>query len=419
MGSMSSLGNESVARDEIRVEDFLRKTSLNDRGVGIRDCDKDKKCEGEEPSRRNDYISGDQSSITMGSFFTELQKTLLTQSYPESENRTTEALDISRRRSGASSVTLGTFFSEPQQSDDDNSDGGTGGNDDADFDSGLASFVIAMRFGHFDCHDDVIGNVDTEEDDDRYLAAKAFMGIGFSAQLKGENEIALDWYMKSLQLWESEIGQEHTSLACLHYTIGMVLSQERNELGASVHFNNALSLLKAKDPADERTRASILATEGMIFGVLGEAGRAIDCLKKSLLLCQSFDLNHATIMFEMGTLLAQQGELDHAINCYKHSLAIREKTIRHSFVIMQTHYSLGVTLAQVNSPHSREYALIHLQEALNLCGDDNIQTPTIIHAIGVLSEKKGDYHAAANWFYKELSAIKSLYGEGKCDRIKL
>lgn len=421
-GSMSSLGNESIDRGGIRTEEFLTKRS-DEHSATLRKSQESNpersgnKDVGEtEPVERNGWVSGDKSSITMGSFFTELQKTL-------TENTSTSGrLDTSeRRRSGASSLTLGTFLNELQKLDEDcpkNEDDSKEGNanvmdDMCDFDSGLASFVFAMRLGHYDCHDDVIGNINTDEDDDRYLAAKAFMGLGFAGQLKGENEIALDWYMKSLQLWESELGAEHASLACLHYTIGMALSQERNELEASVHFNNALSLLKSNENIDETFRASILATEGMIFNVLGDAQRSIDCLKKALLLHRNFDLNYATIMYEMGTLLAKQGELEHAINCYRHTLAIRERIIGNSFLTMQTHYSLGITLAEVDSSMSRDYSLIHLQQALALCGHDHIQAPTIIHAIGVLNEKKGDYHSAANWFYKELSAIKSLFGDGK------
>lgn len=160
-------------------------------------------------------------------------------------------------------------------------------------------------------------------------------------------------------------------------------------------------------------RASILSTEGMIFSALGEAGRAIDCFKKAILICQKFDLNHAVVMYELGTLLAQQNQLEHAVNCYKHALAIREKIIGNSYITMQTHYSLGVTLAQDDSSSSREYALIHLMQALQLCGYESVQAPTIIRAIGSLEEKNGNYLDAANWFYKELSAIKLLYGDGK------
>ena len=421
LGSMSSLGTESIDRDGIRPEDFLKQQTTEHGLVGgsnpkahnkpprketMHEATKD-----EPSSRSNEYIYGeDQSSVTMGTFFSELQKTL-TQRYSESENDR-DSTQASRRNTGISALTLGSFLNDLQTrenlgSEEDES------NIPCDFDAGLASFVIGMRLGHFDCHDDVIGNVNTDDDDDYYLAAKAYMGLGFSAQLKGENESSLDWYNKSLQLWEAEIGADHPSLACLHYTIGIVLSQERNELEASVHLNNALGLLKSNETIDETTRISILVTEGMIFSVLGEVGRAIDCLKKALLICQKFDLNHATVMYEMGTLLAQQGELEHAINCYKHALAIREKTVGNSYITMQTHYSLGVTLAQDDSPSSRDYALIHLQHALQLCGDDSVQAPTIIHAIGILNEKNGNYLDAANWFYKELSAIKLLYGDGK------
>jgi tetratricopeptide (TPR) repeat protein len=393
--SMSSLGEESVFRqitnyqsDQInRTEDviptinehedddprklaqrYLEKES-NNCNVSIAEEDLDR-------SRRDyHYNEFEQSEITLGTFFSEIQ---------------------------------GTHISEYMRISTSNN---------CDLDSGMAAFTIAMKLGHFDCHYAVMANVNTENDDDECLAAKAFMGLGFAGQQKGENESALDSYRQSLQLWESGIGSEHPALACLHYTIGTVLSHERNELEASVHFNNALTLLKSNKTISEPIRASILSTEGMIFSVLGEAIRAIDCFKRALSIYHKMEnplnLNYSLLMYEMGTLLAQQGDLGDAVSCYKFALDIREKKLGNSFVVMQTHYSLGVTLAQTETSNSMEYALIHLEKALSLCGDDNIQAPTIIHAMGVLCEKKGDFHAASSWFYRELSTVKALFGDGK------
>eukprot|EP00956_Cyclotella_meneghiniana_P018047 scaffold29822_cov65-Cyclotella_meneghiniana.AAC.2 len=444
MGSMSSLGNESINRIGVKVENYSKTHCNEPKGNELMYDKKDIDTDEQQPSERNDAKPGDQSSITMGSLISDLQKTLTEDYQYENRNITrtsvVEALDISRRKSGTSSLTPGTFFEAlkeavesfdgsdanndegsvapekfldgPKDSFDDWEERNLNDDDVCDFDSGLASFTLGMTLGHFNCHDEVLGNVNTDEDDDHYLAAKAFMGLGFAAQLIGENEKALDWYMKALQLLESEIGTENSSLACLHYIIGVVLSQEKNELEASVHLNNALGLLQSIENADEAVRASILSTEGMIFSVLGEVERSIDYLRKALLLRQTFDLHHATIMYEMGTLLAQQRKFILAVNCYLHSLSIREKTVGNSsFVVMQTHYSIGVTLAQDDSPKSWDSALMHLHRALQLCGDSHIQSPIVIHAIGVLNEKKGDYHTAANWFYKELSTIKLLYGE--------
>jgi tetratricopeptide (TPR) repeat protein len=159
----------------------------------------------------------------------------------------------------------------------------------------------------------------------------------------------------------------------------------------------------------------------MLSSVTGDAQRAIDCFRQALLIYQNsdepLDLKFATVMFEMGTLLSQRNEYKDAANCYKFALEIRKNKLQDSFIVARTHYSLGVTLAsQELRANITAAASSHLEEALRICqkecGKDNYQAAIIIHAMGVLDERKGDFNAASVWFTMELNMRKVLSGHG-------
>jgi hypothetical protein len=59
----------------------------------------------------------------------------------------------------------------------------------------------------------------------------------------------------------------------------------------------------------------------------------------------------------------------------------------------------------------------HLEEALRICQQvftaEHVQSALIVHALGVLNERKGDSLSASAWFAKEHTIRKQLFGEGK------
>ncbi|KAL7472580.1 hypothetical protein ACHAXS_012951 [Conticribra weissflogii] len=284
-----------------------------------------------------------------------------------------------------------------------------------DFDFAMEAYANAMNFGHIDQRENDL------EDNDHALAAKAYTGLGFARQCKGELDGALDAYMKSLQLWENEVGQDDPDNWDLQFTIGTVLKEMQRQLEASVHFNNALHLLKSRNLASGTHKGSILCTEGMIFSVMDKVDRALDCFRKSLLVLQEtnhpLNLKFATIMFEMGSLLSQCEDYDDSANCYKFALEIRKARLGDSFLVARTYYSLGVTLAsQEIQSNISTTSSSHLEEALRICQvefeQNNLQSAIIIHALGVLNERKGDFLAASVWFTRERNMRKALLGPG-------
>jgi len=78
--------------------------------------------------------------------------------------------------------------------------------DSDDFDFAMNAYADGIKYGHFDVQADLNGDSATE--DDHLLAAKAYMGLGFARQCRGELASSLDAYTKALQLCEAEIGPD-------------------------------------------------------------------------------------------------------------------------------------------------------------------------------------------------------------------
>ena len=267
-------------------------------------------------------------------------------------------------------------------------------------------FLHAIKCGHFDKFKDTISREDNTND--HVLAAKAYMGLGFVRQCKGELESSLDAYTNSLALWEDALGPNDPVNASISYTIGTVLIEMQRPFDAADNFSKALHLLKCTKDTGPGNRANILSTEGMLFRVLGEVRRAIDCFQNTL--------KFATVSFELGSLLSQIGEHINSTHCFNVALEIRKALLGDSFVVARIHYSLGVTIASQELKENTTFlSASHPEEALRICEQvfkaGHVQSAIIVHALGVLNERKGDSLSASAWFAKEYTMRKLLFGE--------
>jgi tetratricopeptide (TPR) repeat protein len=289
-----------------------------------------------------------------------------------------------------------------------------------DFEFAMNSFLYAIKCGHLDVIKDIISCEDNTNE--QVLAASAYTGLGFARQCKGELESSLDAYKKSLTLCEDAVGPNDPTNASISYTIGTVLIEMQRPFDAADYFSKALHLFKCTQDTGPENRANILSTEGMLFRVLEDISRAIDCFQKAMLVYQTTSqlntLKFATVSFELGSLLSQRGEYIDSAQCFNVALEIRKALLGDSFVVARTHYSLGVTIASQELLENTTFlSASHFEEALRICEQEfkaeHVQSAIIVHALGVLNERKGDSLSASAWFAKEYTMRKLLLGEGK------
>ncbi|KAL7492014.1 hypothetical protein ACHAWT_001279 [Skeletonema menzelii] len=291
--------------------------------------------------------------------------------------------------------------------------------DSDDFDFAMNAYADGMKYGHFDVQADLHDDSATE-DNDRLLAAKAYMGLGFVRQCRGELASSLDAYMKALELCNEEIGHDDPINANLHYACGNVLNEMERNLEASTHFRQALNFYKSRESDRNEAKVNISFIEGMKYIALDDTQRALECFREGLCLNQTsqrpLNLKLASVMHEMGSIYSQNGEYMDSAQYFKVALHVRSSCLGDSFVVARTHYSLGVTLAsQEVLTNTTTEAFSHLETALRICEQefqgDNLQTAVILHAMGVLKERKNDFLAASTWFKRERDMFISLFGE--------
>mmetsp|Transcript_21043 Transcript_21043/g.42074 ORF Transcript_21043/g.42074 Transcript_21043/m.42074 type:complete len:1988 (-) Transcript_21043:41-6004(-) len=288
--------------------------------------------------------------------------------------------------------------------------------DSDDFDFAMNAYANGIKYGHFDIQADL--NAATE-DNDHLLAAKAYMGLGFARQCKGELASSLDAYMKALDLCNAEIGHDDPINANLEYACGNVLNEMDRNLEASTHFRRALNFYKSRESDGNDAQVNILFIEGMMYIALEDTQRALDCFREGLRLNQTsqrpLNLKLASVMYEMGSIYSQKGEYMDSAQYFNVALHVRKSNLGDSFVVARTHYSLGVTLAsQEVLTNTTTDAFSHLETALRICQQefkgDNLQTAVILHALGVLNERKGIFHTASSWFEGEREMLIALFG---------
>jgi tetratricopeptide (TPR) repeat protein len=364
----------------------------------------------------------------MGRDFTESRRTSLSsmsfdELYSANSNTSDKKIDVFQSSGLAEDValhlehstrTVNTFFSSDGIDHIDPSATGDGRDD---FEFAMNSFLYAIKCGHLDEFKDIISC-----EDEQVLAASAYMGLGFARQCKGELESSLDAYTKSLTLCEDAVGPNDPANASISYTIGTVLVEMQRPFDAADYFSKALHLFKCTQDTGPGNRANILSTEGMLFRVLEDISRAIDCFQKAMLVYQTTSqlnsLKFAAVSFELGSLLSQRGEYIDSAQCFNVALEIRKALLGDSFVVARTHYSLGVTIASQELTENTTFSSAsHLEEALRICEQEfkaeHVQSAIIVHALGVLNERKGDSLSASAWFAKEYTMRKLLLGEGK------
>lgn len=291
--------------------------------------------------------------------------------------------------------------------------------DSDDFDFAMNAYADGMKYGHFDVQADFNGD-STTDDNDHLLAAKAYMGLGFARQCRGELASSLDAYMKSLDLCNAEIGYDDPINANLCYACGNVLHEMERNLEASTYFRRALNFYKSRESDGNDAKVNILFIEGMMYVALENNERALDCFREGLRLNQTsqrpLNLKLASVMHEMGSIYSQNGEYTDSASYFKVALHVRNSSLGDCFIVARTHYSLGVTLAsQEVLTNTTTDAFSHLETALRICDQefegDNLQTAVILHAMGVLKERKGDFLDASKWFIRERDMFISLFGE--------
>jgi len=150
-----------------------------------------------------------------------------------------------------------------------------------------------------------------------------FNDLGIVYKAKGEWDRAIEYYERSLAIKE-KLGDEHGMATSLN-NLGSVY-QDKGKWERAIEYYERSLAIKEK-VGDEHGMSTTFNNLGSVYKARGEWERAIEYYERSLAITEKVGDEHrmATVFNNLGSVYQDKGEWDRAIGYYERSLAIKEK----------------------------------------------------------------------------------------------
>ncbi len=282
--------------------------------------------------------------------------------------------------------------------------------------------------------------------------------IGYTYYLQGDYSKALEFYQKSLAIYEEVLGTKHPSTVTSYDNIGMVYQAKREYdkalefyqkslatyeevLGIKHHntaasYNNIGGVYYAKEKYDkalefyQKSRAiyeEVLGTKhhntaasynniGLVYKFKGEYDKALEFYQKSLATYEEVlgikHPNTATSYDNIGMVYQAKGEYDKALEFYQKSLAIHEEVlgIKHPSTV-QSYNNIGMVY-YAKEKYDEALELYKKSRAIyeEVLGIKHPDTAKSYNDIGIVYQAKGEHNEALKYHQKALAIREKVLG---------
>jgi tetratricopeptide (TPR) repeat protein len=260
-------------------------------------------------------------------------------------------------------------------------------------------------------------NLATEISDSRGLAA-AYNNLGVLYKAQGALDKSLDYYMKSLHIYDS---------------LGRKLDQTTVKLGIATIKNNMANIYSLKkdhtlamkyleeshkiflEVNDDLHLIGSLNNLGILYSDIDMDDRAMQFFLEASEKSEKIGLHNSDAYINVGNLYFGQGNFQRAVEFYEKALKIeREKNDRLG--ILKTAVNLGVTYAKARQASP---AKLYLDEALALCNEMQAfaDLPTIYKAMSNNEANQNNYKAAYEMQLRYDDARQKIYSEESSRKI--
>jgi tetratricopeptide (TPR) repeat protein len=253
--------------------------------------------------------------------------------------------------------------------------------------------------------------------DSRGLAA-AYNNLGVLYRAQGALDKSLDYYMKSLHIYDS---------------LGSRLDQTTVKLGIATIKNNMANIYSLKkdhtlamkyldeshkiflEVNDDLHLIGSLNNLGILYSDIDMDDRAMQLFLEASEKSEKIGLHNSDAYINVGNLYFGQGNFQRAVEFYEKALKIeREKNDRSG--ILKTAVNLGVTYAKARQPGP---AKLYLDEALTLCNEMQAfaDLPAIYKAMSNNEANQNNYKAAYEMQLRYDDARQRIYSEESSRKI--
>jgi tetratricopeptide (TPR) repeat protein len=224
-----------------------------------------------------------------------------------------------------------------------------------------------------------------------------------------DNTRAVEYYLKSLSIWQEVIRPNHSTIASIYNDLGVLYRSEGDYRNAEENYLKSLSKWQEVLPANHTTFASIYNDLGVLYRIDGDNRNAEKYYLKSLSIWQVvLPANHTTlasIYNDLGVLYRSEGDYRIAEEYYLKCLSIWQVVLPANHTTLASIYNdLGV-LYRIEGDYrnAEEYYLKCLSIWQKVLPANHTTLASIYNDLGVLYRIEGDNRSSEEYYLKCLS----------------
>lgn len=259
---------------------------------------------------------------------------------------------------------------------------------------------------------------------DHLDVAMSYNNLGSLYFDKSDYALAMNCFQHSLSIREKVLGHADTDVAMSYNNLGIVYNQLGDNERALECFQKGLEIRKKLQGEDSLDTVAVIINLATFYAQkLGDNDKALELLMKALVIRQKLlGPNHpetALILGNIGNVFLEKGEYERALEYYLKNKDIYVKVFGDQSPRMTTIYNnLGVLYARMED---RDLALEYFRKSLEICERScDADHPDIAQAynnIAKILADKGEYGQALESYMKALEIYKNKFGEGHADTV--
>jgi len=234
--------------------------------------------------------------------------------------------------------------------------------------------------------------------------SSSYREIGISYAVRGEYDVALDYFQKALDMLRENGMDENLEIASIYIIFGNVYLRKADYNKALEFYFKAIRTTESAGGEDTKI-ASCFNNIGVIYNRLDQIDKALTYFQKSL---EFSDENRfvAQCHNNIGIICRRQGKLDEALEYYFRALRIREE-IKDKRGIAGSYVNIGgVYIDQKNYDKAFDWTI----KSLNIFEeiDDKSSIATCCIKVGKVQIERQNYASALSYLQKGLHIARKI-----------
>ncbi len=245
--------------------------------------------------------------------------------------------------------------------------------------------------------------------------ARAYNSLGYRYSIKSENDIALEYYFKSLKVFKELFGEKHKDVALNYMNIGVTYSDKAEYDKALEYAFKSIEIYIELLGETHIRVANLYNNIGLVYKKKSEYNKALEYHFLALeIMKKLYGEKHAEIAMtynNIGVVYKNKAENDKALEYHLKALEIRKELLgeNHSYVAM-SYNNIGIVYKNKGEfDLALEYHFKALEVRKGLAKQEHNKAKSY-NNIGIVYKNKGEYDKALEYLNKAIEIKTTLLG---------